>query len=204
MWGVENSSDDIQRVINGTAIDIHIDNPADELNFIGDISKSNNAWYGYPKCFTVWKPNAITDRNFSIGDQFVVSPNSLFNDANCSILSIPARLSFAAHSAPLDAKFDANYTTLYVSLHGSFDRTPPTGYKVVAIPFEKNADGSYEPIANQSSEFGYQDIWWNQDVTTCSSTSCFRPVSIAFDHWQRMYVSSDASIEGELWILGKV
>ncbi|KAF2035636.1 hypothetical protein EK21DRAFT_107155 [Setomelanomma holmii] len=42
LWGVENSSDKIHRTINNTSIDIHADNPADELNYLGDPSIKNN------------------------------------------------------------------------------------------------------------------------------------------------------------------
>jgi hypothetical protein len=33
VWGVENSGDDFTRTVNGQKVDIHIDNPAEELNF---------------------------------------------------------------------------------------------------------------------------------------------------------------------------
>ncbi|KAL2061658.1 hypothetical protein VTL71DRAFT_7035 [Oculimacula yallundae] len=204
MWGVENSSDDMIRTVNNTAVDIHTDNPAEELNYLGDVSIPNTKWYGYPTCFTVWKPSDITDKIFSVGDQFVLSPNSTFNDTSCTTLSEPPRLAFQAHSAPLDAKFDPSFKNLYVAFHGSWNRDTPTGYKLSAVPFTKGADGSYKPTAVVDSATGYVDIWWNKDVTTCGATSCFRPVGIAFDKFERMYVVSDAPAEGELWILGRV
>lgn len=33
VWGAENSGDDFRRTVNGQATDIHIDNPAEELNY---------------------------------------------------------------------------------------------------------------------------------------------------------------------------
>jgi hypothetical protein len=51
---------------------------------------------------------------------------------------------------------------------------------------------------------GYTDIWWNQNVTSCSQIQCFRPVSIVMDSADRMYITSDAAVEGELWLVGKI
>jgi glucose/arabinose dehydrogenase len=33
VWGAENSGDDFMRTVNGQATDVHIDNPAEELNY---------------------------------------------------------------------------------------------------------------------------------------------------------------------------
>ncbi|KAK0118247.1 hypothetical protein ONS95_012548 [Cadophora gregata] len=204
LWGVENGADDIRRTVNDSALDIHQDNPADELNYLGDVSVPNTKWYGYPTCYTVWKPSDFTDKAFAIGDQFVLAPNETFSDETCKTKSEPARLAFQAHSAPLDAKFDFSFENLYIALHGSWNRSPTTGYKVVAVPFTRADDGSYKPTAPSNSATGYVDIWSNADMTSCGATSCFRPVGIAFDASERMYVTSDATAEGELWILGKV
>lgn len=203
MWGVENSADEIARIVNGSSMDIHLDNPADELNYLGDVSKRNNKWYGYPTCYTVWKPSDIKDKAFAVGDQFVLAPNATFSDENCKEKSEPARLAFQAHSAPLDAKFDSSYENLFIAFHGSWNRVPTTGYKVVAVSFSKSADGAYKPTAPSTSTTGYVDIWTNANATACSATACFRPVGIAFDAYERMYVTSDATAEGELWVLGK-
>lgn len=206
VWGVENASDEIARTVNSKAVDIHTDNPADELNFLGDPSKENTQWYGYPTCYTVWRPDAITDRTFAIGDQFVLTPNATFADDTCKTRSKAASLSIAAHSAPLDAVFSKDYSNMYVTFHGSWNRNIPTGYKIVEIPFSKTgANGSgFGPAALANSGTGYNDIFWNPEVEHCSTTQCFRPVSIAKDAYERMYVTSDSGGEGELLLLGKV
>lgn len=187
----------------GQAVDIHSDNPAEELNYIGDVSPSTK-WYGFPTCYSVWKPSDIRDKSFNVGDQFVLAPNATFSDSACALKSIPPRLTFQAHSAPLDTKFDRSFANMYIALHGSWDRDPPTGYKVVEVPFFRGRDGSYGPAAQSNSTSGYRDIWWNTNVTQCSATNCFRPAGIVFDPIGRMYVTSDASGEGEMWLLGKV
>ncbi|KAF2108207.1 cellobiose dehydrogenase-like protein [Lophiotrema nucula] len=202
LWGVENASDEIQRTVKNLSTDIHTDNPADEINYIGDPIKENKQWYGYPTCYTVWEPSAITDRKFVVGDQFVLAPNDTFSDDTCTKQSVPAKLSFAAHSAPLDAAFSKDFSSLYVTFHGSWNRVPSTGYKVVEVPFAKGANG-FGPKALGNSTTGYTDIFWNPQVDHCSTTQCFRPVSIAKDKYERMYITSDSGGEGEMILLGK-
>lgn len=183
-------------------MDIHIDNPADELNYLGDPTKPNTDWYGYPTCYTVWKPEDITDKKFAVGDQFVLTPNATFSDETCVSRSKAAKLAFQAHSAPLDATFNSNYTSMYVTFHGSWNRAPSTGFKVVEIPFAKE-NGAFGPAAAVSSAEGYSSILWSPDEEHCSTTQCFRPVSIAKDRFERMYITSDSGAEGELIILGR-
>ncbi|KAI1073411.1 hypothetical protein F5B20DRAFT_597701 [Whalleya microplaca] len=199
LWGVENSADELIRDVDGTSTDIHTDNPAEELNYLGDVSAPNNDWYGYPTCFTVWKPDAITDREFQVGEQFVVAPNDTFNDSTCTQRSVPPRLSFQAHSAPLDSKFDSSYSNLFVTLHGSWDRQPPTGYKMVAVPFTRDSVGAYTPVAAASSTSGYIDVFRPLDESKCSALTCARPVGLAFDAVGRLYMTSDTS--GEIFML---
>jgi hypothetical protein len=204
LWGIENASDEIHRTVGGDSVDIHMDNPADEINYLGDPSKENRDWYGYPTCYTVWKPESITDRKFAVGDQFVLAPNATFSDDTCASKSNQARFAVQAHSAPLDAVFDKNFSSMYVTYHGSWNRVPSTGYKVVEVPFAKERNGSFGPAAAiSSSSTGLKDILWNPDVEHCSTTQCFRPVSIAKDKFERMYITSDSGAEGELIILGK-
>jgi hypothetical protein len=202
LWGVENSSDELHRTINGTSVDIHTDNPADELNYLGDPSVENTQWYGYPTCYTVAKPEDITDRTFRVGDQFVIEPNATFKDDNCKTRSVPVSLALPAHVAPLDAAFSKNFTSMYVTLHGSWNRAQSAGYKLIEIPFARSANG-YKPQASLDNTPGWTDIFWSPDVEHCSTTQCFRPVSIAKDRFERMYITSDSGAEGELIILGR-
>jgi glucose/arabinose dehydrogenase len=195
----------MHRQIGGVETDIHADNPADEINYLGDPSVENKQWYGYPTCYTVWKPEAITDHAFALGDQFVLSPNATFSDATCKARSTPAKLAFAAHSAPLDATFNKDYTSLYVTFHGSWNRIPSTGFRIVQVPFTKSNNAFLPKTAlAQSNVTGYSDLLWSPDEAQCSTTQCFRPVSIAKDRFERMYVTSDGGSEGEILLLGKV
>ncbi|KAI8626559.1 soluble quino protein glucose dehydrogenase [Xylariaceae sp. FL1651] len=201
LWGVENSADNLARTVNGTTTDIHTDNPADELNFIGDVTAANDNWYGYPVCFTVWSPSEILDRVFQTGQQFVQAPITYFNDDTCIQISVPPVLSFQAHSAPLGCKFDTRFDNLFVAMHGSWDRQPPTGYKVVAVPFAQDPGGSYAPTAASWSRRGTIDVFYPPYETQCSSSTCIRPVGLVFDALGRLYVTSDTS--GEVFLLSQ-
>ncbi|KAI1109855.1 soluble quino protein glucose dehydrogenase [Nemania sp. NC0429] len=201
LWGVENSADNLVRTVNGTTIDVHTDNPSEELNFLGDVSHANNNWYGYPVCFTVWSPGELPDRVFQVGQQFVQVPSTYFSDDTCAQVSVPPVLSFQAHSAPLGCKFDARFNNLFVAMHGSWNRQPPTGYKVVAVPFAQLPDGSYAPTAAPWSARGSIDVFYPPDETLCSSSTCIRPVGLAFDASGRLYVTSDSS--GEVFMLSQ-
>ncbi|RDL31915.1 Uncharacterized protein BP5553_09317 [Venustampulla echinocandica] len=210
LWGVENSGDNFQRTAQGQSPkDVHQDNPAEKLNYLGDVTQPNNNWYGYPTCFAVWKPSDFTDQKFQVGDQFVIAPNNTFKDVNCDSVSTPPALVFQAHSAPIDSKFDPTFSTLYVTFHGSWNRQPTTGFKVVAVPFTKGTDGAYKPVAPRSSNTGYTDIFSNPNVAGCSgngpvmSSGCFRPAGLGFDSAGRMYMTSDTTADAEIFVLGK-
>ncbi|KAK7437321.1 hypothetical protein CaCOL14_010316 [Colletotrichum acutatum] len=204
IWGVENSGDYFARTVNGQSYDIHNDNPAEELNFLGDPSQPNDQWYGYPTCFTVWEPSVIKDKIFKVGQQFVVAPNSTFNDDTCTQRSVAPRLSIQAHSAPIGAVFDSAFQNLYVTLHGSWNRSPATGFKVSVVPFTQLAYGGYDPVAAADSKTGYTDVFWSTNVGSCTGSTCFRPSGIVFDKgFSRLFVASDNTAEGELFMLVK-
>ncbi|KAK3984228.1 soluble quino protein glucose/sorbosone dehydrogenase [Cladorrhinum sp. PSN332] len=206
-WGVENSGDDFARTENGQRRDIHIDNPAEELNNLGDPTKVRNAWYGYPTCFTVWNAANFPNSGLKTGSNFVVSPNSSYNDASCNGKAIPPRLSFQAHSAPIANTFDTDAKNMYVTFHGSWNRQPATGFKVIQIPFQKLADGSYEPVAPADSMTGYKDIFGATNPGSCTAngltmSNCFRLTASSWDPAGRgLVVGSDNSAEGELYLL---
>ncbi|KAK4239544.1 L-sorbosone dehydrogenase [Achaetomium macrosporum] len=207
-WGVENSADDVARTENGQRRDIHQNNPAEELNKLGDPTTVRNAWFGYPTCFAVWDPSGFSGSGLKTGSNFVPSPSSSYNDATCNTNNaIPPRLSFQAHSAPIWNTFDADAKNMYVALHGSWDRQPPTGFKVVQVPFQKLADGSYDPVAPADSQSGYKDIFSAPNPGSCTAngltqSNCMRLTAAAWDPAGRgLFVGSDNSAEGEIYIL---
>ncbi|KAI0789184.1 hypothetical protein C8Q75DRAFT_177587 [Abortiporus biennis] len=192
------------------------DNPADELN-VAEIQKGKeNNFFGFPDCTTIWNPKVDPTGdpqfiNFRTGEQFSLQLESERDDEWCQNIenNIPPRLSFQAHSAPLDLKFFnprhnvVSQTSLpmawsgdaFVSFHGSFDRTPPTGYGVVRVPFTSS---NPTPISPPTSTNGYDFVIQTTDLDTCPGT-CIRPVGLVFESDGRLFVTSDSS--GELFVV---
>lgn len=77
----------------------------------------------------------------------------------------------------------------------SRDRTKPSGYKISSIDF---ANGS--PVAAPDSTTSTTDIMINPDNSKCPE-NCFRPVGLALDKKERLFMSSDST--GEIYVLVK-
>ncbi len=107
------------------------DVPPDAINLIvegGD--------YGWPYC----NSNRI--------------PNPEFDDEARCAPTLPPALEIQAHSAPLGmvfytgTAFPVEYQgDLFLALHGSWNRSEPTGYKLVRVNVEDGAPVSYEDFA---------------------------------------------------------
>lgn len=193
IWSVENSGDQLNR----SGEDIHQNNPAEKLNFLGYLngtgSQNLGQNFGYPDCFAAWDADAIPDFDGVTGNQFAVNDqNDTNNDQLCSERVAP-RLVFHAHMAPLDLKFDSNGTQAWISFHGSWNRDDPIGYKVSMVQF---ADG--EPVDASNSTTAATDILSNADDSVCP-TGCFRPVGLAWDDSGRLFMSSDTT--GEIYVI---
>lgn len=123
IFTVENSADELRR----DGVDIHQNNPGEELNFHGFLNGSETAGvggnppnYGYPDCFAMWDTQAVPNAaNRTVGSQFPVSQSESLNDAICNRDFVAPRLTFAAHMAPLDIKFTSDGSEAYISFHGS-------------------------------------------------------------------------------------
>jgi glucose/arabinose dehydrogenase len=122
IYSVENSVDNIER--NGQTINQN--NPGEELNFHGYLngtkSKVTGGNFGYPTCFAAWNVTEIpannglrTGSNFAMGTQ-----NATLNDTFCNEHRIAPRITFNAHMAPLDIKFNTHGTAAWVTMHGSW------------------------------------------------------------------------------------
>ncbi len=124
--------------------------------------------FGWPRC----QAGDIEDPDFGF-------PGS------CEGVEPPA-VKMQAHSAPLGLAFYTGTTfpedywgDLFVAFHGSWNRSEPTGYKVVRIPFDGNVPtGEVEDFAT-----GWLDLQANQ-VTG-------RPVGLAVGPDGALYVSDD-------------
>jgi glucose/arabinose dehydrogenase len=193
IYSVENSVDNIER---GGQL-IKEDNPGEELNFHGYLngtaSPQQGANYGYPSCYAAWNVSAIpSNADITVGSQFAVGNQT--TDAQCRADHIAPRLTFAAHMAPLDIKFNAPGTGAWLTFHGSWNRNEPQGYKVSFVPF----DGAGEPTAPADSLTGAVDVVANRDVALCPD-ACIRPAGLAWDGQGRLWFSSDAT--GEIYVV---
>jgi glucose/arabinose dehydrogenase len=197
IYSVENGADQLERL----GVDFHQNNPGEELNFHGNISDTQNKYlgqnYGYPSCFAVWKPDEIPDgTGLAVGQQFAIDNlTSTNSDAVCARTTIPPRLTFPAHWAPLDMKFNSKGSVAYITAHGSWNRDPPDGYLLLAVPFSST---SGEPTPAINSNSSWEPILSNHDNTQCPG-SCFRPVALAWDSKGRLFMSSDST--GEIYVI---
>ncbi|KAF5369181.1 hypothetical protein D9615_009981 [Tricholomella constricta] len=190
------------------------DNPSDELELVKYSTSSPSTIkpksYGFPDCTSLWNGDADPAGvpqyvGFPRGSQISLNLDFLHDAGWCKdpANNQPPSLNFQAHSAPLDIKF---YTpsgsatkvpsfpsTLsgdaFVSFHGSFDRTPPTGYGVVHVRF---------PLGLSSAGLPYSFLVQATDIKYCPE-KCIRPVGLAFGKDGRLYVTSDAT--GELFVI---
>ena len=194
LYAVENSVDEMTR----NDVDIHQNNPGEELNFLGYLNGTHyaeqGANFGYPGCFSVWNASAIPNNTgLHVGSPFAIGTlNATNNDVGCA-QTVPPRLTFEAHMAPLDIKFNPTGLTAWITFHGSWDRNAPSGYKLSAVEF---AQGS--PVEPSDSTTALIDVMTNANNSNCPD-QCFRPVGLAWDSQGRLFMSSDAT--GEIWVV---
>ena len=110
------------------------DLPPERINIVED-----GAWYGWPQCYLPGEPNREHP------------------GADCSNVEPPA-ITFQAHSAPLGIRFytgtafPADYQgDAFMAYHGSWNRTVPTGAKVVRVQVD---DG--RPVSIDDFVTGWQ------------------------------------------------
>lgn len=102
------------------------DLPHEHLNILKD-----GKYYGWPQCYLPGKPNPE------------------YSSANCSTVEPPA-ITFQAHSAPLGitfytaSKFPDYQGDAFLTYHGSWNRSVPTGAKVVHVKVQNGKPVSIE------------------------------------------------------------
>lgn len=142
------------------------DLPPDEINIIKDGSN-----YGWPICYGQRIHDSNFDKNVYIRDP-------------CADTQ-PAQIDLQAHSAPLGLAFfpktgwpEEYRGDLLVAYHGSWNRSVPTGYKVVR--FKLSATGQSQGMEDFISG------WLTQDRRALG-----RPVDIAIQPNGVLYISDD-------------
>jgi len=191
LWGVENGVDDLNRPDLGG--DIHNTNPSEEVNLFETPGK----FYGYPYC---WSEYDLPVYGKGKGTQWV-HPNFMnsppYSDDWCQNTNnvVVPKWNLAAHQAPLDIKFyyGTSFPSKYqggafVALHGSWNRQPPLGFKIVYLTFQNGLPVAEEDFLRHN---GAGAVWPNN----------VRPVNIAFTKCgynpskDCMLVTSDTSNE---------
>jgi glucose/arabinose dehydrogenase len=122
-WGMDNGSDD-----RGDNI------PPEELNRIQE-----GADYGWPYCYGNKEEDPFTDQ-----------PKGITKAEYCAKTIGPV-LTYQAHSAPIEMRFynnnqfPAEYRgDAFVTMHGSWNRSVPTGFKVVRLRFKNGSPQQFE------------------------------------------------------------
>ena len=146
------------------------DVPAEELNILAPGGAVEH--FGWPYCYE----NRV--------------PNPEYADPGRCVSTVPPALEMQAHSAPLGMvfydgdQFPAEYRgDLFLAFHGSWNRSEPTGYKVVRVRVENGQPVSYEDFA----------AGW----LTGGGAVLGRPVAVEVGPDGSLYVSDDGV--GRIW-----
>lgn len=123
------------------------DLPPDRVNVVVE-----GGWYGWPECYLPGTPN----------------PEYADRAARCDRAIGPV-VTLPAHSAPLGLAFydggqfpDAYRGDLFVALHGSWDRSFPTGYKIVRVPMRDGMPAGAAEDFVAGWQIGRR--WWGRPV----------------------------------------
>lgn len=122
LWATNNDRDNIGGM-NASKTD---NLPPERLNIVRD-----GKFYGWPQCYLPGEHNPE------------------YPSANCSVVEPPA-ITFQAHSAPLGmtfytgTKFPGYQGDAFVAFHGSWNRTVPTGAKVIHVKIQNGQAVSSE------------------------------------------------------------
>jgi glucose/arabinose dehydrogenase len=162
---VRNAAGRIFAVVNGLdnvtykGVDVHNDNPGEQV-----VEIAAGRRYGYPFCYTAQRV-VVAGQVIAPGTQL---PWLQRDEAWCTANSSPPATFVQAHSAPLDiAFFDAHPQGglpekyrggAFVAMHGSWNRSPATGYKVVWIPFDAAGNAPMPTSTATETKFPYETI----------------------------------------------
>lgn len=218
--------------------DIHADNPGEEV-----VALEAGKAYGYPFCFAaarvvvggrVVRPGSKLRAAWASQNPLASVTEGVNDDAWCGAhADLP--LSFIqAHSSPLgitffdgpDGALPARFRGgAFIALHGSWDRTPSTGYKVIWLPFDARGMPPMPTSSSDATTYPYEVVFgggangvardgaWSWSLGELGE-SPVRPVGVAISPVDgALYVSSDngtvplqrspgSTAEGNLYRIG--
>jgi len=210
LWGVENGADNLQRADLGG--DIHNDNPGEEVHRFGAVASDAGLvgrHYGYPFCWSEYELSAAAG-GLGRGSQWswpFFMNDGTHSDQWCRDEGNNARphALMQAHTAPLDLAFYPNTALygstaapfafpphalgdyLFVAQHGSWNRQPAAGYRVVRFPLQESSGvlgvtGPAEPFLSYDSATGaHTGTGWS-----------LRAVGLAVGSMGEMYITDDS------------
>jgi len=194
LWVAVNNRDDLPYPFQdstgqyGQIVPSYVDNhPPDEL-----IRLRDGGNYGWPYC----NPNPDTASGlFNMPFDRDYDTNRDGSAADCGTMD-RVTMGIQAHSAALGmlflqgTGFPAPWSSAAaIALHGSWDRTVPTGDKVILVPFVSGAQQPSAAVDLVTGWTGLDGRYWG------------RPVDVAVDQTGAMFISDDAS--GTIYRLSK-
>lgn len=170
--------------------------PPDEINIIeGPSASSGQAKnYGWPICYGKNIHDSVFDKNTYIRNP-CMEPFETGSHIDIPAHSAPLGLAFAPASWPEKYRDD-----LFVAYHGSWNRSTPTGYKIVRFKLDKNGyydgtDSTHSTITQGGEQGRTTDSPQVEDFITgwlsgSSDGALGRPVDILIKN-DVMYISDD-------------
>lgn len=187
--------------------DVHLGNPGDML-----VRIEHGGQYGFPYCFSALHIEAAGGGVVAAGTQLATEGINPHDDDWCAENSDRPETLFPAHSAPLDIVFMSEQTPslpeewvggAFVTLHGSWNTEPPSGYQVVWVPFDQTGSAPMPTARTSGPRFVHEVVfsgisgeeptagpwsWQNEGA----GESTVRPVGVAISPIDgALYVSSD-------------
>lgn len=160
MYGVVNGLDDVRY----QGQDVHNDNPGEQV-----VALAPGKNFGYPFCMTsqriVSGAMLIAPGTQVVNENY---PSVGVDDAWCASNSSQPATFVQAHSAPLDISFfdvqpsgglpERWRNGAFIALHGSWDRSPATGSKVVWMPFDAAGNAPMPVSTSTTTTFPYETV----------------------------------------------